>query len=703
MTQQKGHFQLKLRHILFLAFVIRVLLIPFFSDDFNFWAYRIPSSFLAEGFNPYTAITKDPTLYWINPWRQPPTYLVLLVPAYLIGSILRNEIMYFYAVKIPIVIADIISTFFIYKIAHYLCGDVEKAKKICMLCAFNPATIFVSAIWGESDPIPIALTIISLYYFLCSESKNHLKLSAFFLGWGITFKLYPVFIVPAFLFKLRQRSKALVFTFFASLPIVLSSFPFLLWDPGSFFNRLILHNLSGTFPLFPALLINDPIFHVAFAVFASIMFLIAYLRKSSIIANIVLAFLALYIALGGMLAANYFLWVIPFGCLLLVDRKIKSTKGSFLLPFLPLASIIWALIYNGPFNSVEGVTGIFYWPYHWLRSKVVIFRILPIVQNLAPLFVAINIVMIFYLFFVVSKIAPPLTLHTSIKINSLSFMKKLKKRESWVLASVLILVVSLFLFSSIVFYEPMKPIPVLSPSTFVFFDDFSNSLIGYQWWFSGEGTYTLHPSSSPSHITLNASDTAQNRAYIFRGWWFITNGFFKSSDAVVKFRFRFSNFAANASDTVIAESDGGYFGATIQGTLNNFIYSDKISNRTSVTANLDYDWHTLEIDYKDGRQIYFDDEFVTSYNYSSTFSMLSLGNSESAETFGGSVSIDWVKVTLKDFPTGVYSNTLAWVTLAFPFTLLLLINVVLYFPKGSFQHLVSERQKIVSKPLRDGE
>jgi hypothetical protein len=681
--------------------VIRVLLIPFFSDDFNYWAYRVPSSFVVEGFNPYIAICKDPTLYWINPWRQTPTYLVFLVPAYVLGSVLQNEIIFLYAIKIPFIIGDLITAFFLFKIALILSEDAEKAKKICMLYAFNPLTIFASAIWGVSDPIPISLTVISLYYFLCSPSKSKIEFPAFLMGLGIAFKLYPVFILPAFLIKIRRWKKAVVFIFFASLPPALSSLPFFLWNPESFSNRLFSHNLSGMFPLFPVILIENPIIKIALSLLISIFFIIAYTRKSSIIANIVLSFLALYLALGGMLAASYFLWIIPFSTLLLLNKRVNATRGSMLLFFFPIPSMVWSLIYNGPFNSVEGVTGIFYWPYHWLRSKVVVFRVFTFLQNTAPLFVAINIAMILYLFFIVFKIAPSFTVRKAVRGGLLNCFSTLNKLRKWLFASALIFVMTLFLFSNVVPFEPMKSMPVLSQSTFVFFDDFSNSLLNYQWWFSGEGTYALYPCADPSYITLNAPDLVHNRAYIFRGWWDVTNGFYNSSDAIVEFRFKFNRFSDNASNMIIAKTDGGFFGAKIQGNLNSFVYFDEISNQTQSVAVLNSEWQTFKIVYDGKRYVYLNNELVVVYNTQSTFSMLFLGNSESSETFGGGLSIDWVTVILKDFPAGIQDNLQISFALAFPFTVLILIVGVLHLANNFSRLSLPERKLQISEFHRD--
>ena len=119
----------KLKTIVFIAFLLRILLIPFFSDDFNFWAARAFTKFSMNGFNPWTTLSHDPTLTWINPWRTPPPVLLLVAPAQAVGAYFRNEIVFFYLLKMPLVLADLVSIFFLHRILTCLLYTSDAADE----------------------------------------------------------------------------------------------------------------------------------------------------------------------------------------------------------------------------------------------------------------------------------------------------------------------------------------------------------------------------------------------------------------------------------------------------------------------------------------------------------------------------------------------------------------------------------------------
>ncbi|MFQ6127145.1 MAG: hypothetical protein ACE5R6_21420, partial [Candidatus Heimdallarchaeota archaeon] len=293
--------------------------------------------------------------------------------AQLLGSFVENEIVFLYLIKIPLVVADIITIFFLFKILRILAHDEKKATKLTMLYAFNPLVIMVTGVWGTMEPIPMMFTILSLYFFLKASSTAEFLTSAILLGWGTAFKLYPIFIAPAFMIKMRNLKRALLYGIFSALPLATFSLPFLLWDFESYINVILIHNVGGTRPLFPVFYPGlEQIIQMFYFLSVFVLFIIALFRRVAVVSNILLSFLALYFSMGGNVA-NYSLWIVPFTMLLLADDA-ETPRSFWVLPFFPLPSIIYGLIYNGPYDAVEGATGFFYWTYHWLGQKVVIFR-----------------------------------------------------------------------------------------------------------------------------------------------------------------------------------------------------------------------------------------------------------------------------------------------------------------------------------------
>ena len=681
---------LSLKNILFLAFVVRVILIPFFSDEFNFWAFRVFTGYSMEGFNPWTILYRDPTLYWINPWRYPPPFLIFTAPAQFIYTHVGNEIVFLYLIKMPLVVADLITIFFLHKTLMILSGNVKKAGKLTLLYAFNPVTILVSAIWGITDPIPVMFTVTSLYFFLNAVSTTGLATSALFLGWGIAFKLYPIFILPAFIAKLKRSKEAIIFVIFACLPLTVFSAPFLLWDSESYINIVLAHHAEGVHPLSPIFFLGHlPIVQIFFLLSIMTLFIVAYLKNTSIIVNVTLSFFVLYLAFGGLFSTNYFLWIIPFIILLRADKNVKEFQDSRLLPFITIPSIIHALIFNGQYNHVEGSTGIFFWTYHWLRQKIVPFQILPFLQIATPVIGFMNIAIIIYYICKILKLPKVSTVHKGYHFTSLTLFHTLKKNKDLALSSLVILVLPLLIFPKIIPFEPMKSKPEVAPLTLTFFDDFNSSTLNSQWSVMSNGIYTLHFDSNPSYIFLDVDRTSKDNTSIYRGRSTSSSGFFNSSSGTVEIRFRLKDLADKVQNIVVAKTDGGWFGATTENSLTNFVYYfDDTDNSCLTIAPSDDHWHVFKMEYNiSGRFIFFDHNFKGEKN-PKTLSFLFLG---------GPCSIDWVKVVIEDFPIGNPSKIHALLALGLPSMTLALITVGLLHPKTFRLHVFRKMLDAIRK------
>lgn len=681
----KGFFALDIKQIIFWGLIIRIILIPFFSDNYNYWAAKTFTSFWLEGANPWTIVYIDPTLYHINPWRYPPTYMLFVALAQVTSAYFQNGIVFLYLIKIPLIIADAITTFFLFKMLVVLSNDTRKSAKLVTLYGLNPITMIISSVWGVMEPIPIMFTTLSLYYFIHASSNTELALSGNLLGWGAAFKLYPIFLIPPFVMKMKNIKKAIIFIASTVSPLVISSVPFLMWDFKSYTDIMLTHNVGGSNPLFLVFHTElNQLIQIVYILPIIALFIIAYFEKISLIANLVLSFLALYFAFGGNLA-TYSLWILPFAILLFSDKRVSLHKSSWILPFFPIPSIIYALIYNGQYNNVEGASGIYYWTYHWLRQKIVVFKSGPFLQTetftqLSPIFLAINIGIILFLFYKIRKIArDTYPYEKNLENHSTSLSRHKSNRKLPLLLAITILVSSSLFFSRIVPIEFTEPAPEVSSNTFIFYDDFSSSLLNFQWYFIGNGSYTLQSNSSISYISINTTAASSNYAAIFRGREKTWNGFVNSSLATVELRCRFDDLADKSKGLTIAKTDGGWFGVRSEANSTNFIYFDDFMNNSKVVGAIDKKWHIIRIEYNEnGRVIAFDNNTVGNYQTTKTFSFLFLGDPEIISHSKGVFSIDWVQVTIKDFPISSINEIYSALTLLAPFTLSLMISVYLY-------------------------
>jgi dolichyl-phosphate-mannose-protein mannosyltransferase len=170
-----------------IVFVIRFLFafLPSFGFDMASWlgwAHKLA----AGGFA---------TFYSLNDWTQyTPGYLYYL---WLIGKIgWVNEL----AIKIPIILADIITGLLIY----WLVKKINKSLAVLsfFLYTLNPVVIFGGSVWGQIDGILTLFLFLSAYFLIEKES---LTWSVFF--WTVAFLIKPqaIAILPAILMVLLVK------------------------------------------------------------------------------------------------------------------------------------------------------------------------------------------------------------------------------------------------------------------------------------------------------------------------------------------------------------------------------------------------------------------------------------------------------------------------------------------------------------------
>ena len=203
--------------ILIISFFIRlaVALLPGFKidiEDWAAWAIRLNET----GFNHFYSqqVFTDYT----------PGYLyVLNIIGWIRESFILNNFIFFYLLKIPAIISEILIGIIIYQ-EIFRSLNRKAATIAAAIILFNPALIFNSSLWGQVDSVStlfVLLTIISL-------KKNKLIISSLFFSVAFLIKpqtaiIFPVliyFIIKNFSFKnlLKLFFPALLLTYLLSLP-----------------------------------------------------------------------------------------------------------------------------------------------------------------------------------------------------------------------------------------------------------------------------------------------------------------------------------------------------------------------------------------------------------------------------------------------------------------------------------------------------
>jgi Gpi18-like mannosyltransferase len=269
-------------------------------------------------------------------------------------------ILFNFITKIPLLFSDIFSTILLYKIVFGLTRNEKSAQKAAIFWFLNPFLIWISAIWGMWDTLPVLFSLACFHFLL----NKKILLASIFLAIGFFLKIYPIlFLIPIGIYIVKSEAfkekKIVLSKFFAVFLIAttLISIPFL--DRISKFitdfiaiNQAIFSSFSNpvSSPLafgltywslyslnrFTKIPLN-PNFSL-FLSFSSILLvaisLILVYRKFvkinfryptyDLALGLLLPIIALFLSFR-IICEQWLLWSFPFLIILVVGRKIKSS------------------------------------------------------------------------------------------------------------------------------------------------------------------------------------------------------------------------------------------------------------------------------------------------------------------------------------------------------------------------------------------
>lgn len=171
---------LNIVHLVIFVLIIRTflsLLPPFEIDQVGWrsWAMRMvevgPANFYSK-----EVFTDNPPGFLYVFW------LIGAIKTFLLPST-TNNLIFDFLLKLPTNIADILSALIIYKLIR-----IKMSEKWALLgftlYAFNPITIFNSAIWGQFDGSATLFLLLALYAFFVKRAPR-LTAFSFALAWAI--------------------------------------------------------------------------------------------------------------------------------------------------------------------------------------------------------------------------------------------------------------------------------------------------------------------------------------------------------------------------------------------------------------------------------------------------------------------------------------------------------------------------------------
>jgi len=219
---------------------IREILSPFTGHPFDFELWLRIGYYVSRGNDPYSITAPIPNLSfpgaqymtWIG---YPPTWAFFqagLYKIYLLSGI-DNRFVYYYIVKQPMIIADLLTGYLLMGLISGL-KNVESGVRAFLFWMLCPFTIIISSVWGMFDQIILVLVLGSILVL------NETKKSALMEALGFLLKVIPLIYFP--ILALVQTSKTRIATF---LFVSVGSSIFFALLPYLFFPKWNLSQLQG--------------------------------------------------------------------------------------------------------------------------------------------------------------------------------------------------------------------------------------------------------------------------------------------------------------------------------------------------------------------------------------------------------------------------------------------------------------------------
>lgn len=195
----KSNKKLMIFFIIFTGLLIRIAMstvMEGYSGDINL--FRNWASSAANNLHQFYTNT--------NSSDYPPLYIYVL---YIIGKICSISSFtpyYTLMLKIPSILADVITSYLIYRISkkHF---SFEMSMMLCLFYILNPAVFIDSALWGQVDSFFTLIIVLSIFMI----SRGNLILSSVLFTCSILMKPQGIIFLPVLFFELVRKKDIKIF------------------------------------------------------------------------------------------------------------------------------------------------------------------------------------------------------------------------------------------------------------------------------------------------------------------------------------------------------------------------------------------------------------------------------------------------------------------------------------------------------------
>lgn len=512
---------------------IRLLLVPWFSNPFNFWGIHLATDLLLEGNDPFLAFAADPRFSQVRPWSYPAPYFIFT--SFAVGASLGDGYLYGIWLRIPSIAFDAGTAVLSYHIARLMGARQSIALSAAAAFSLNPFSIFLTSISGTNDALPVFFSLLSVFFLLKGRQKDQ-NLAAWSLGLGIALKLYPLLLLPIALAMVTRWRERLRFIALVSIVPLITSIPNLVSGGVAYLQVLISFSagLGERRPVNPqftplqaiASYIGpvSPIVIVlsALALVTGLYLLYRLVRfgKVTPVAGSSLALIFAYL-IGVRWAPSYIIWIVPFTNVLALVL-LAGWKRLIVLSFWAPA-LAFTLIYSGWYEDfITGASGLFYFA---LISGAPISRAFEGLPPSFSTFLLIGFIGLATTVFVVTLGARrgsdhPRIVPTTARPSLAGELSNVPNSHLILAASLAVILIGVSVGSVIYQVSNRKPVTPLDFATLNLDttgnvrldDDFHATILSFRWVFVGPGRYSLHPNGT-SGIVLDTLD-GSGRAFL---------------------------------------------------------------------------------------------------------------------------------------------------------------------------------------------
>ncbi len=322
--------KLKLTLIALSALVVRLAVAPFTGHSWDVYVWIKSAEMFSAGFWNVYRVSEIPSFPW-GFYSYPPVWLFVVTAAYVaVGGLSAGLGALVLAIKAPIVVADLLVAYWIYRLAGLL--GIAGRKRVLAFAAYalNPLPAFISGVWGMFDPIAVLFSLVGLELLI----RQRPLAAGLAIGVGTATKIFPALLVPLGLLWIRRtnpstwRSRAVGFVSCAVAVPFAVSVPFLLSDPTAYLVKLFMHTKNvGQFTYWT--LLAPLTGTIAASVASFVIFAIAYvflLRKFSAeepepdsLVYYSAAVIGVFLATSVKVNVQYLLWFLPLALLVVLQ------------------------------------------------------------------------------------------------------------------------------------------------------------------------------------------------------------------------------------------------------------------------------------------------------------------------------------------------------------------------------------------------